>query len=578
MRFDLRQLADNHASRGTGCARVCRGGQRGVAAAIAATFVGTAAAGTYTASTEAELIQVINFTNTTGSADTVNITADITLTAQLPLITEALTIAGSGAQRRISRDDTGTNACSPTATNAFRLIDAGADLTLEDLILTGGCNLVDGGGAVRVQHAALSVVNSTVSGNQTFFPGPAACYTCLGGGIAVLYGSASITGSTISANATHGYTAIGGGVGAYQADLTIAQSTISGNVAEGSAGSSGGGAYAMGTYPSGPAANLTITGSTISGNIASADGAFAGGAGGYLANVSIDSSVVVGNQVKGGGAGYGGGVVLKNHLTSTTAQIRRTLISGNSVAGGVAAAGGVLDEGVTFDLVDSAVVGNSVHGDTKARAGAIKIATAQARLIGSTLSGNSIDCAADEGGGAIQVLSSYGYTASLTAYNSTIAANQSPHSNAGGIFFKREKGVGVQPTAVLESTILAGNIGASGDAEIGSAADTGTAADITAHHALIQGTVDPGTGTLTLDAVTLALFGSDPQLLPLAYNGGITPTRALSPTSTAIDQGTNTQSLASDQRGLPYAREVGAAADIGAYELDTDRISANGFE
>ena len=557
----------------------CRNAQRSLAAAIAMTIAGTTPAATYTASTETELIQAVNNANANAGADTIDITADIVLGTALPTITDALTIEGAGGVKHaLTRDDTGTNACSPTATNAFRLIDSSADLTLNDLTLSGGCNLVDAGGAVRVQHASLSVVNSTVSGNQTFYPGSTPCYTCLGGGIAVLYGSASITGSTISGNATHGYVAIGGAVGAYRADLTITQSTISGNRAEGTAGSSGGGAYALGAYPSGPAANLTITGSTISGNISSADGAFAGGAGGYLANVSIDGSVIVGNQVNGGAQGYGGGVILKNFRTSTTAQIRRTLISGNTVTGSAAAGGGVLDDGVAFDLVDSAVVNNSVTADIKARAGGIRVGETHAQLIGSTVSGNAIDCAADEGGGAIQVISENSTTASLAAYNSTIAANRSPHSNAGGVFFKRENNTSVQPSAVFESTILAGNSGLGGDAEIGSALDTGTAPDITARHSLIQGTVDPGAGTLSLDATTLSLWDQDPLLLPLAYNGGSTPTQALAPNSPAIDRGTNSQSLANDQRGAPYARVVGIAADIGAYELDTDRVFANDFE
>jgi hypothetical protein len=67
-------------------------------------------------------------------------------------------------------------------------------------------------------------------------------------------------------------------------------------------------------------------------------------------------------------------------------------------------------------------------------------------------------------------------------------------------------------------------------------------------------------------------------LLPLANNGGTTQTHALDPTSPAIDKGSNTLSLPFDQRGTPYPRVVGAAADIGAYELDTDHIFGNGFE
>jgi hypothetical protein len=66
--------------------------------------------------------------------------------------------------------------------------------------------------------------------------------------------------------------------------------------------------------------------------------------------------------------------------------------------------------------------------------------------------------------------------------------------------------------------------------------------------------------------------------LPLADNGGGTLTQALDPASPAIDAGSNPLSLTTDQRGVPYARVVGAGPDIGAYELDTDHIFGNGFE
>jgi CSLREA domain-containing protein len=73
------------------------------------------------------------------------------------------------------------------------------------------------------------------------------------------------------------------------------------------------------------------------------------------------------------------------------------------------------------------------------------------------------------------------------------------------------------------------------------------------------------------------LFGADPQLLPLADNGGPTRTRALRATqpdrSPAIDAG-NLVSC-TDQAGTPYAtdqrghgRPAGGRCDIGAYEHD----------
>lgn len=64
----------------------------------------------------------------------------------------------------------------------------------------------------------------------------------------------------------------------------------------------------------------------------------------------------------------------------------------------------------------------------------------------------------------------------------------------------------------------------------------------------------------------------------LANNGGSTRTQALSGGNVAIDAGNTPQSRINDQRVVPFARVVGTAADIGAYELDTNRIFANGFD
>ena len=73
---------------------------------------------------------------------------------------------------------------------------------------------------------------------------------------------------------------------------------------------------------------------------------------------------------------------------------------------------------------------------------------------------------------------------------------------------------------------------------------------------------------------TIAL---DPELAPLAANGGPTRTHALSATSPAIDRGTDTWEPF-DQRGRGFPRKIGAAVDIGAYERDTDTIFRDGFD
>ncbi|HKE49087.1 MAG TPA: hypothetical protein VKB52_13565, partial [Rhodanobacteraceae bacterium] len=105
---------------------------------------GSAHAATYRVDTEAELVQAIVYTNTHGDhEDHIQVRRDIVLHAALPTITQKLSIEGVGVRRTIRRDDSGPNACSPTAANPFRLIDAIADLTLEKLELGGGCNLID---------------------------------------------------------------------------------------------------------------------------------------------------------------------------------------------------------------------------------------------------------------------------------------------------------------------------------------------------------------------------------------------------------------------------------------------------
>ncbi len=65
----------------------------------------------------------------------------------------------------------------------------------------------------------------------------------------------------------------------------------------------------------------------------------------------------------------------------------------------------------------------------------------------------------------------------------------------------------------------------------------------------------------------------NPQLTALANNGGTTQTHALIAGSPAIDAGTNPNSLTTDQRGTGFARTLGSATDIGAYEFQPSNIA-----
>ncbi|MGH8174379.1 MAG: choice-of-anchor Q domain-containing protein [Rhodanobacteraceae bacterium] len=85
------------------------------------------------------------------------------------------------------------------------------------------------------------------------------------------------------------------------------------------------------------------------------------------------------------------------------------------------------------------------------------------------------------------------------------------------------------------------------------------------------------TGAVTLPVDTLT---GDPALLQLTTDdGGLTATHPLSAGSVAIDAGSNPDVLGCDQRGYPYHRVQGSAADIGAYEAQGERhLFADGFD
>ena len=562
-----------------------------LAAAILFALVATPAwADTFSAGSEAELIQAINDANANTGADTIAITGDILLSAALPVISDVLTLQGDGGVKHsLTRDDSGANACSTEATNAFRLIDASADLTLQDLTLSGGCNLVDQGGAVRVQGAALRLERSTISGNQTFVENAGHIYGAggVGGGIAVLYGSATLIDSTISGNSSHGILCGGGGVVSIYGDLEVVRSMVSGNSANGAA-AFGGGVYGTGDLYGSVPGIFTITDSFITDNeVVSEDSPQGGGLASFGETTMITGSTITGNRLVGGDTTARGGGLIIGSWAPADHRIERTLISGNSITslfgfGGGMHVGAASDQvgsaaaGVTFTVVDSTVAGNTVDTRSKGRAGGMFIESMQATLINTTVSGNKVIGPVNEGGGAMMLLSEGVVPVRLELYNSTIANNESLNSDSGGLLFMREPTDAEEPMALFESSIIAGNLGRDGLADVGIAFLAAPA--IVANHSLIQGAVRIGDGSFVPDATTMWLEGEDPQLQPLANNGGPTPTSALDATSPAIDQGTNTMDLAFDQRGTPYARVVGAAVDIGAYELDSGRIFANGFD
>src|SRR5262249_3017512 len=152
-------------------------------------------------------------------------------------------------------------------------------------------------------------------------------------------------------------------------------------------------------------------------------------------------------------------------------------------------------------------------------------------------------------------------TEALTIESSTISGNHADDSG-GGIY--QYYGETIRNTIVADNTA---NQGGGTDIYGPDTTPSPGSAPVNAAFSLIE---HPGPSTNSTGPNT---FGLDPQLGPLAPNGGSTQTQALSATSPAVDKG-NT-SLSSDQRGSGRPADIdtvpnaagGNGADIGAFEL-----------
>ncbi|WKZ47134.1 MAG: sortase [Anaerolineales bacterium] len=216
--------------------------------------------------------------------------------------------------------------------------------------------------------------------------------------------------------------------------------------------------------------------------------------------------------------GYGGGVFNLGNLTVTNSTL-----SGNS-----AIWGGGINNSRTLTVTNSTLSGNSA-GNT---GGGIDNGSTLT-VANSTLSGNS---AGDDGGG----IYNDGFLSLVSVTNSTLSGNSA--TNGGGIF-------GMMSTLNYSNTIIANSTGGDCFSSIGT-----------------------NVNNLVEDGSCSAGLSGDPNLGPLADNGGPTQTHALQSTSPAIDAGNAATCAAApvsnlDQRGV--TRPQGAVCDIGAYESDT---------
>jgi hypothetical protein len=304
------------------------------------------------------------------------------------------------------------------------------------------------------------------------------------------------------------------------------------------------------------------------------------GIGGCIASagyLTLDHSTVTGCY--SGGEGAYGGAIYAYSLIMSSSTLSRNVAYGVHPTSGTAAFGGAAFV-YQVDLVNSTVTGNrakhrfnpgltsydigggisTVHGglvisstidSNYAYSLAGGLATFDNILVrNSTVSGNT---ARTVGGGGLFIR----FPAVLDARNSTVTANVG--YEGGGILFTSQN-------ASLQSTIVSENA-----ANLRSGEDLATSRSVTIDGAnnLI------GTVSSAISIPDATLRGSA-DLLPLFNNGGPTRTHALRAGSAAIDAGNNASQLPSDQRGPGFARVIGTAADIGAFEFDAASIDIRG--
>lgn len=371
----------------------------------------------------------------------------------------------------------------------------------------------------------------------------------VGEGGSLIFARGSITGSSADSGG-----AIAGGSPddptGNSTSVALDYASLTGNTAESSTGG------AVDLYGS-----LQLISSEISGNTSELGGGGAHLAGKY-GSLTTDDATISGNT----SGGSGGGILLESGTSSVDSVIEESTVSGNTAGdgdgGGVQA---ILDEDSELRVDRSTISGNEASAD----GGGLAIAgEGDLSLVHSTVSGNT----AKDGGGVAAAGAADDDPGTFWADNSTIAANEASGEGGGLVVRQRD---GFSRKVELLSTIVGDNTAA------GAAEDlAGPAApdeDVTLYESLIE---EPGDVTPAEDPAGPSIIGSDPDLGPLATNGGKTLTHLPGSRSPAIDRGDDPGDVGTDQRGATRTVDLGPedrldGTDIGAVEVQTAPFDVN---
>ena len=479
-------------------------------------------------------------------------------------------------------------------------INPGHNVTIAGLTISDGHAIGSVGGGILNEHSTLTINDCTISNNHSDSNG-AGIYNDGSASSANL----TILNSTISGNQAFSTQALvaGGGIAndgsnGGSATLTITNSRVTGNAAEydrpGGAPfeGNGGGIY------NGGGATLTITNSVVSNNTAGPGSNANTGHGGGI--WSSGAAMITDSTINGNLAGFGGGISNSGPLSITGSTVNKNTAAGYHIMFGIhfGDGGGIDSNGGPLTITNTTLSGNrcqiyggAVHGaaiitnciisnNQNMAGGAGGGLSGAVAVINSTISGNE----ASIGGGIYgdpaitnctisgneAYYSGGGISGSPTVTNCTISGNMVQFGAGGGGMAgggiirhctitgntAANGGGGIQATAPLEiaNTIL--KTGASGANLLNNG---GT---VTSHGYNISN--DDGAGFLTGPGDQI---NTDPLLGPLQDNGGPTFTHDLLAGSPAINTGDPnfTPPPSTDQRG--YARVFNGRVDIGSLEV-----------
>jgi predicted outer membrane repeat protein len=416
-------------------------------------------------------------------------------------------------------------------------------LSVKNLTLANGLTADQGAAINNPNGGTLTIANTTFNNNSSTKPGE------FGGG--AIYsgplGTVSVTNSTFDGNKG----SIGGAIRILNSNLTVTNSTFKNNKAVDTSLGNGGAIYIDGA--NGDNGKINITGSTFTTNSATAYG------GALFNNIYnnnqtvVDKSTFTGNTVGGGSNGQGAAIwstgdpapnggIWTTGVNNTTLTVKDTTINGNTATkqgGGIWIARHPI--GVT---ITNTTLSNNKANESNGGGIILDGANSKLTVTNSTIAGNQVNGAYSMGAGIAVI------NGQATILNSTIA-NNTANWQGGGILG------GTKVT--LKNTIVANNVAKNG----------GNTWNIK------HNCTDPVTnGGNNLQFTSLnansnecgaAIPMTNPNLGPLASNGGLTQTMALLAGSPAINTGNNTGCPTTDQRGI--ARPQGGVCDIGAFEF-----------